>query len=618
MLHALIEYAQREQLAAEPGFKTKLVRWGLLFSKRGKFLGVHNFATEGSKGRSFQYCPDLSQSEMVSAGEGCRPFLVDGLDVVVLLTKDDLAEEKLGAKHAYFIKLLHDAATIVPELKKVAETLAEEAELGKIRAELQSGKAKPNELATIVLEIEGETQILLNESSWHSWWRDFRARLAEERKIKSTPTKRRGAKISSEPSPEEASLMRCFLSGELVEPAVTHGAVSGLSDVGGLPMGDKLTSFDKEAFRSFGLEQGANAAMSAEMATTYQAAFNDLIKHPTRSVRLAGAKVLYWYDGPVSVDPVQLLIEGLESEPLETQSKSTKKKVRGSEIGQREADAQKVLESLQIGQIPPELKRVRYFALTLSANSGRIVIRDWMEGRFEELASNIAQWFHDLAIIERYGSRILESCKLNSILAAPYREIGDAPAATAMALWRCALNKNQSIPPHLIAQTLRRVGIDLIQDEPARHARFALLKAFCNRQPGVPKMKPELNEYENDPAYLCGRIMAILAAIQRVANPDVGAGVIQRYYAAASTTPALVLGRLHKTAMIAHLPKFPAEKKRLANWFEKQLAELYDAMPQSPPTLLSLEQQTLFAMGFYQQQAQRKKSPDNEAETSAT
>jgi hypothetical protein len=41
-------------------------------------------------------------------------------------------------------------------------------------------------------------------------------------------------------------------------------------------------------------------------------------------------------------------------------------------------------------------------------------------------------------------------------------------------------------------------------------------------------------------------------------------------------------------------------------------------MPQSPPTLLSLEQQTLFAMGFYQQQAQRKKSPDNEAETSAT
>ena len=36
--------------------------------------------------------------------------------------------------------------------------------------------------------------------------------------------------------------------------------------------------------------------------------------------------------------------------------------------------------------------------------------------------------------------------------------------------------------------------------------------------------------------------MALLAAIQEVALGDVGAGVVQRYYAAASTTPALVLG----------------------------------------------------------------------------
>ncbi len=37
------------------------------------------------------------------------------------------------------------------------------------------------------------------------------------------------------------------------------------------------------------------------------------------------------------------------------------------------------------------------------------------------------------------------------------------------------------------------------------------------------KMKAELNELENDPAYLYGRIMAILANIQYAALGDVGA-----------------------------------------------------------------------------------------------
>ncbi len=35
--------------------------------------------------------------------------------------------------------------------------------------------------------------------------------------------------------------------------------------------------------------------------------------------------------------------------------------------------------------------------------------------------------------------------------------------------------------------------------------------------------------------------MAVLAELQKAALKDVGAGVVQRYYAAASTTPALVL-----------------------------------------------------------------------------
>ncbi len=114
-------------------------------------------------------------------------------------------------------------------------------------------------------------------------------------------------------------------------------------------------------------------------------------------------------------------------------------------------------------------------------------------------------------------------------------------------------------------------------------------------------MTAELNEHETDPAYLCGRIMAILARIQHKALGDVGAGVVQRYYAAASATPALILGRLVRTAQIAHLPKIASKGLRI--WFENQLIDVWAKLDQVPPTVLNLEGQTLFAMGYYHQRA---------------
>ena len=119
-------------------------------------------------------------------------------------------------------------------------------------------------------------------------------------------------------------------------------------------------------------------------------------------------------------------------------------------------------------------------------------------------------------------------------------------------------------------------------------------------------MSAEIDQSLDSPAYLSGRIMALLAAIQERALGNVGAGVVQRYYAAASATPALVLGRLVRTAQIAHLPKIDGG---LRHYFESQLSDLWTRMKTAPPTTLSLEEQTLFAMGFYQQ----KKTEDSES-----
>ncbi len=112
-------------------------------------------------------------------------------------------------------------------------------------------------------------------------------------------------------------------------------------------------------------------------------------------------------------------------------------------------------------------------------------------------------------------------------------------------------------------------------------------------------MSAYLNENHPDTAYHCGRLMAVLSELQRTALPGVDAGIVQRYYAAASSTPALVLGRLIKTSQF-HLNKLGGG---LAYIYERKIADICSAIKDAIPVTLTLEQQSLFALGYYQQLA---------------
>jgi len=129
-------------------------------------------------------------------------------------------------------------------------------------------------------------------------------------------------------------------------------------------------------------------------------------------------------------------------------------------------------------------------------------------------------------------------------------------------------------------------------------------------------MQPYLNPQHPSPAYHCGRLLAVLASLQRAALPNVEAGVVQRFYAAASATPALVLGRILRTAQF-HLDKVRADSPGLAAWYENRIAEIMGALKDNIPATLSLEEQSLFALGYYQQLAQdRAGKPATDTNTS--
>lgn len=120
------------------------------------------------------------------------------------------------------------------------------------------------------------------------------------------------------------------------------------------------------------------------------------------------------------------------------------------------------------------------------------------------------------------------------------------------------------------------------------------------------QLKPNLNAELKNSAYQCGRLMAVLAKLQKSALGEVGAGVVQRYYAAASATPALVFGRLIRGAQF-HLGKLASEVRERYEW---QIGEICGKIGTSMPATLSLEEQSLFALGYYFQLAALSKGKD--------
>ena len=117
-----------------------------------------------------------------------------------------------------------------------------------------------------------------------------------------------------------------------------------------------------------------------------------------------------------------------------------------------------------------------------------------------------------------------------------------------------------------------------------------------------------VSEEDKDAAYVCGRLLAQLDYIQHRALGKVNATIVDRFYGTASVSPAVVFPRLLKGA-IPHLasirPEHTISSKSYAaslSYPDKEVAHLLEHLA-SFPTILTLEQQGRFALGFYHQKA---------------
>lgn len=97
-----------------------------------------------------------------------------------------------------------------------------------------------------------------------------------------------------------------------------------------------------------------------------------------------------------------------------------------------------------------------------------------------------------------------------------------------------------------------------------------------------------------------------MEAIQIEANPDIQATIRDRYYNSACGTPASVFPILIKLKN-SHLKKIGREKDGAKKYYEKLLAELMWKIDceKGFPKRLSLEEQGMFAIGYYHQKQKK-------------
>ena len=108
---------------------------------------------------------------------------------------------------------------------------------------------------------------------------------------------------------------------------------------------------------------------------------------------------------------------------------------------------------------------------------------------------------------------------------------------------------------------------------------------------------PQLDPEDTRPGYLYGRLFATLAEIQYSALGNINTTIVDRFYGSASTAPASVFPRLLRGAQ-AHLQKVRKNNSGAYYGQQQRLETLLGAMNGFDATL-DLEQQGLFALGYY-------------------
>ena len=562
ILHALTQYYQRKAESdggvAPEGFENKEIPFIIVIDKQGKFIQLEDTRELKNKkkvARTFLVPKGLGRS-------GPKSYEVSNIlwdhYGYVLAYAGEKGQEQADKQHVSF-------TANVNELK---QALPDDAGVAAVAAFLASAEEKSKVMQT---------------ANWAECAKvkgcNLSFRLVDEAVDLVCQSKAVRAYVSQVNQTQSDNVQKgiCLVTGKAAPIARLHNAVKGVN-----AKAAPFTSVNLSAFESYDKEQGFIFPVGEQAMFEYTTALNTLLAGENR-FRIGDVIAICWSAKPTPLEEsLASLING-----------------GGKDNPDEHIDAVKTLyKSLYNGQYQKPDGKEKFYLLGLSPNSARIVVRFWHETTVSALSESIAAWYDDLQMVRGENSPYPEYMPLPRLLGNLVLDgkMENLPSDLIAQVTDAALN-NRVLPVSLLQTALRRNKAE----QKITYGRASLLKACINRAIRTGRLKNmkeltmSLDRNRQDIGYVLGRLFAVLEKTQAEANPGLNATIADRYFGSASSTPIAVFGTLMRL-LPHHLNKLEFEGRAVQlQWEIRQILEHCQRFPNH----LNLEQQGLFAIGYY-------------------
>lgn len=546
----------------------KPVRWEVCLSKSGDFEGIASLGGDKEEKRGK---PRFVPLPPPRSGQVIKPCVLADTPAYVLGLALEEKEKRAAQKHDAFRALVQRCAEETGDqtVTAVAAFLAR----------------WHSEAATIPKEMSAADLLIF--------------RVGGLRPTELAPVQAFWANENSLDTAGPITTAQCMVTG-LVGPIerILQQKINGIPN--GNPVGTALLSADKPAFESYGWQQARMSPISREAAELSTKALNQLLKGERTHITIGGLVYVFWTD------------EGGDELMAMALDRPEDSQVRDA------------LQAVWTGKQSRTLRTDAFYGLALSASGGRAVVRDWLATTVDHAYGNLKDWFDAQSMVMPDGTEGPPQ-GVKRLARSLYRDPSkEMIPAVPQSLVQAALHK-VPVPRSLLSKAVMRcrVGTKNLQGDTTHvtRAQAALIKACLVTDPAFTSPQKEdyqrmsqLDPNQADPAYLCGRLLAELDYVQYAALGKLNATLVDRYFGAASTAPATVFGMLLVNANKAHLPKLRKSKPGVYQALQRRIEEIVAPTPGQPlglttfPPTLTLQEQGLFALGFYHQRASDRKA----------
>jgi CRISPR-associated protein Csd1 len=405
---------------------------------------------------------------------------------------------------------------------------------------------------------------------------------------------------------------QCLVTGEIAPIASLHSIkIKGIPPYQG---GVALVGFNDRAYESYNRTngQGLNSPVSKKAMLAYSKALNYLLsdENENKKIMVGNTTVVYWAESENKAC-ANFFSSLFQSDTDEPEGTKTVRDKTGEQLLKAIANKVKRGQELDEESLFKEIDGdTRFYVLGLEApNRGRAAVRFFYSDPFKKIVRRITQHYSDLQIgVDEKHAAITPYRIVNETVSKKAKKQEPAPLLAGAVFH--AIFTNSPYPAALYYAIINRIRAD-VDDEKLKiskinHLRAAVIKAYLIRKYRHQSQHPfqevlimSLNEQSTIPAYVLGRLFAVLEKAQQDAIGDVNASIKDRYFTSACASPASVFPILLRLSQhyVSKSDKYNNDRRI------QDILGLLDVEKNPIPSRLTLDEQGIFVLGYYHQRA---------------